>query len=590
MAADGGESGKGCGGGGAGRSRISVVRAAIQFLGGKGSATRGIMNPSPKPSHWCDRARLAGGRTMIETELKIALDEAGPGAAAPAPGARAAAAGAAADARRWSRSTTTRPDHALAAAGVSLRLRRVGRALGADGQARAPAAWRRAASSPTSESERPAPGRPAGPRRPRPRRRPRRRRATAAGDAPLAPVFETRVRRAIERLRRRAAARSSWRSTRARSVAGDGTRADPRGRDRAQVSGEVGAVFAVARALFPAGPVRFAAENKAARGYRLARDRRRRTPRPSPRKARHARDRRARRRSRRSARDVLRDCLGADRRQHGGRRRQRRDRGAAPAPRRAAAAAHRASRCSARASARAAMAPLGDAARGLGQVVGRLRDADVLIDEVVAGAVGAGLDPAAPRALAAALGGAPRAGPRARCARRSPAREATGFLFDLGAFIEGRGWLVPSDYGQTARLAAPIAEVAPAMLDKRHRKVMKRGQHDPRARRRGPARAAQGAEEAALRRRHARAALPGRAGRALPAGAQGAAGRLRQPERRGDGRATSSPAPTRPPADDPDAQRGRRLGARHARGARGSTTARGSSTAGTGWRRRSPSG
>ena len=37
------------------------------------------------------------------------------------------------------------------------------------------------------------------------------------------------------------------------------------------MSGEVGAVFAIARRLFPTGPVRFSAENKAARGYRLAR-------------------------------------------------------------------------------------------------------------------------------------------------------------------------------------------------------------------------------------------------------------------------------------------------------------------------------
>ena len=53
--------------------------------------------------------------------------------------------------------------------------------------------------------------------------------------------------------------------------------------------------------------------------------------------------------------------------------------------------------------------------------------------------------------------------------------EATGFLFDLGAFIEGRGWLVASDYSQSARLAAPIGEVAPRILARRHRKAMKLG-------------------------------------------------------------------------------------------------------------------
>ena len=45
------------------------------------------------------------------------------------------------------------------------------------------------------------------------------------------------------------------------------------------------------------------------------------------------------------------------------------------------------------------------------------------------------------------------------------APEATGFLFDLGGLIEGRGWLQPADYSQTARLAAPIGEIAPGILD-----------------------------------------------------------------------------------------------------------------------------
>ena len=54
--------------------------------------------------------------------------------------------------------------------------------------------------------------------------------------------------------------------------------------------------------------------------------------------------------------------------------------------------------------------------------------------------------------------------------------EATGFLFELGAFIEGRGWLVASDYSQTARLAAPIGEVAPGILARRHRRAMRLGE------------------------------------------------------------------------------------------------------------------
>ena len=118
--------------------------------------------------------------------------------------------------------------------------------------------------------------------------------------------------------------------------------------------------------------------------------------------------------------------------------------------------------------------PLAETAKRLGRVAGQLRDADVLADELVAGALALGPDPAAQAALTAALA-ARRAKVRARVRATLAAPETTRFLLDLGAFIEGRGWLLPSDYSQTARLAAPIGEVAPAMLDKRHGKALKRG-------------------------------------------------------------------------------------------------------------------
>jgi CHAD domain-containing protein len=123
-----------------------------------------------------------------------------------------------------------------------------------------------------------------------------------------------------------------------------------------------------------------------------------------------------------------------------------------------------------------AVAPLSAAARDLGRVVGRLRDADVLIAEVVEPAAALGLEPATRSALVAALE-ARRERTRAEVRAALAGPEAVGFLFDLGAFIEGRGWLAPSDYGQTERLAAPVAAVAPAMLDSRHRRVRKAGRH-----------------------------------------------------------------------------------------------------------------
>jgi len=114
------------------------------------------------------------------------------------------------------------------------------------------------------------------------------------------------------------------------------------------------------------------------------------------------------------------------------------------------------------------------AARRLGQVVGDLRDIDVLIDEVVAQAAALGLDAPAATAVTAALE-TRRSQVRADVRAELAGSESTGFLFDLMELIEARGWLAPSDYSQTARLAAPVASVAAELLEKRHAKVMKHG-------------------------------------------------------------------------------------------------------------------
>ncbi len=79
-------------------------------------------------------------------------------------------------------------------------------------------------------------------------------------------------------------------------------------------------------------------------------------------------------------------------------------------------------------------------------------------------------------ALVAALE-ARRTAVRAEVREALSAPDAVGFLFELGAFIEGRGWLAPADYSQTARLATAISEVAPPILDARLAKVLKRGRH-----------------------------------------------------------------------------------------------------------------
>jgi inorganic triphosphatase YgiF len=403
---------------------------------------------------------------MIESELKIALDakEMARLRRHPALAAMRLAP------RRTERLVSVyydTPDQALAAAGVSLRLRRVGRA------------WvqtikRRAGGTASGgffahrESERAAPGG----------------RlvldgadddgaiaevAEVSGGAPLSPVFETRVRRLVEQLAAPGGGAVELALDEGEIVAGE-AREPIREAEIELKDGEVEAVFALARTLFDRGPVRFAALNKAARGYALAR--REAAEGPAPRRAGTLKvDAQATVET--VARDVLRDCLG-----------QIADNAVVVAESEDPEGPHQL-RVGLRRLRTAfavfgpslgaeAMVPLNAAARELGRLVGRLRDADVLIAEVVEPAAALGLDPAARAALVAALE-ARRDAVRAEVRAGLAAPEAVGFLFDLGRFIEARGWLVPSDYGQTERLAMPVAEAAPAMLDKRHRRVRKAG-------------------------------------------------------------------------------------------------------------------
>ena len=360
------------------------------------------------------------------------------------------------------------PDRALAAAGVSLRLRRAGRAWVQTVKRRA-GADAAAGFFSHRESERPAPGG----------------RlvldapdddgaladvAEAAGGAPLSPVFETRVKRVIERLT--AEGGEVELALDEGEIRAGEARAPIREAEIELKAGDVGAVYGLARTLFDRGPVRFSALNKAARGYRLARGEA--EPTLEPRNAgRLAIDPAATVET--VARDVLRDCLG-----------QIADNMVVVAGSVAEEGPHQlrvglrrlrtALKVFGPTLGEEAVAPLSAAARDLGRVVGRLRDADVLIAEVVEPAAALGLEPGARAALVAALE-ARRQRERSEVRTALSGPETVGFLFDLGLFIEGRGWLAPSDYGQTERLATSISEVAPAMLDKRHRRVRKAGKH-----------------------------------------------------------------------------------------------------------------
>jgi triphosphatase len=118
-----------------------------------------------------------------------------------------------------------------------------------------------------------------------------------------------------------------------------------------------------------------------------------------------------------------------------------------------------------------ALAALDAEAKALAAAAGAARDLDVISEELIAPFLGE--DPGF-ETLRDALD-ARRAERRAALKARLAAPETAGFLFDLGAFVEGRGWLRPADYSQTAALAAPVTETAKAALEARWRKSLKLG-------------------------------------------------------------------------------------------------------------------
>ncbi|MBK0397639.1 CHAD domain-containing protein [Limibaculum sp. M0105] len=110
------------------------------------------------------------------------------------------------------------------------------------------------------------------------------------------------------------------------------------------------------------------------------------------------------------------------------------------------------------------LADLEGEARWLGAEVGRLRDLDVTLHDLVAPAARAAPDEPGFAPLAAAVEA--RAGiERAHLRETLRGPRVQGFLFDLSEFIALRRWLDPSDHEQTGRLAEPISVLAARELD-----------------------------------------------------------------------------------------------------------------------------
>jgi CHAD domain-containing protein len=114
-------------------------------------------------------------------------------------------------------------------------------------------------------------------------------------------------------------------------------------------------------------------------------------------------------------------------------------------------------------------------ARWLGQEVGGLRDLDVVANDMARRE--AEIHPDEPELSALADVVLRQAEKRREQLRKLlDVARVQAFLIDLARFVETRGWLVPQDFGQTERLAAPIATLASQSLDKRWKKVANRAQ------------------------------------------------------------------------------------------------------------------
>ena len=360
------------------------------------------------------------------------------------------------------------PDHSLAAAGIALRLRKAGRRWIQTVKRKDPGANAAHGLFSHVEIERPAPGGRLdldGPDEQGAYAAIR----EAAGEAEIGPIFQTCVRRIVERLAPPGGGEVELALDRGEIVAGD-RRAPILEAELELVSGGVDTIFEIARLLFRNGPLRFATANKAARGYRLAN-----AGEADP-------DVAVRTAGTLSydpatpietvARDVLRDCFaqisanmvvvvesdvpeGPHQLRVGLRRLRTALDVLGPG------------------LGSGAMTPLSDAARDIGRTVGALRDLDVLIDEVVVPATAGRLDATARSALLDALG-ARREAVRAQVRAALSGPESVGFALDLARMVEARGWLEPSDYSQTARLAAPIGELAPELMRRRAVRVEKK--------------------------------------------------------------------------------------------------------------------
>jgi triphosphatase len=357
------------------------------------------------------------------------------------------------------------PGHGLKKAGIALRLRRDGRRWI---QTVKTGAQLHGGLSQVGEAESPAPG-----GRLRldaiPNEAIRNEVVGRINGAELAPVCETIIRRTSCPL-------SLADGTRAELALDIGTiRAGDRSGELCEaeielLEGRPDGLFEIARALFPDGGLRFSRLSKAARGYLLA-DEGRIDPPLEPQNAEDVSLRGAQI-AEQAARDILRGCVeqiaanmevvpqlddpeGPHQLRVGLRRLR---------------------------SAFSVFSPvldspeterLKDEARWLGQEVGQLRDFDVVAKDIARREAEAH---PGERGLETLVDELERkaANQRKRLRNLLVGVRAQSFMIDLVRFVETRGWLMPQDFEQTERLAAPTSSLAVQALNKRWKKVGKR--------------------------------------------------------------------------------------------------------------------
>lgn len=118
------------------------------------------------------------------------------------------------------------------------------------------------------------------------------------------------------------------------------------------------------------------------------------------------------------------------------------------------------------------MKRLNGEARWLGQEVGTLRDLDVVANDLVRREAEIHTDEPGLAALGNVL--LRKAAEQRNQLRKTLAgARVQAFLIDLARFVETRGWLLPHDFSQTGRLAAPVLDLANQALDKRWKSVGK---------------------------------------------------------------------------------------------------------------------